>query len=296
MGPGNDGSKNILVLRDYHSAYTWLFAFDGAAGLYAAQAVIDWCAAFGVPKGLMYDGPTHFKNVTIEAVTKGLKVQHHFTLPYFPWKNGGIERLGKEIVRIFRTTLSELQLSQEDWPDLLTLVQSVINNSPSPQRGNVCPITAFTGHESTPTIKTFIQSISMKAINSDDIHLERLSNITKLLEQHEFSRRGVQKELEENRSRIRKIMSRGRLPSFTEGHFVLVARSEFSKGEKLCLRWRGSRRVTKAISDYVFQVEDLRNGQLEEVHISRLQFYTDKELNRKVMLSHILSSETGMSV
>ncbi len=75
-----------------------------------------------------------------------------------------------------------------------------------------------------------------------------------------------------------------------------MAREDFSEGEKLALRWRGPRRVIKANSDFVFQVEYLRNGALEEVHASRLKFYSDSSLNKKAILSHVISSETGMPV
>ena len=64
----------------------------------------------------------------------------------------------------------------------------------------------------------------------------------------------------------------------------------------MALRWRGPRRVIKARSDYVFKVEDLRNGSTEDVHSSRLKFYRDGWLNHKVIFSHVLSSETGMPV
>ena len=89
---------------------------------------------------------------------------------------------------------------------------------------------------------------------------------------------------------------RGDLPNFTEGDYVLVAREDFFAGEKLAVRWRGPRRIIKALNDYVFQVEDLRNGGLEDVHGTRLKFYRDGSLNQEVILSHVLSSETGMPV
>ncbi len=54
--------------------------------------------------------------------------------------------------------------------------------------------------------------------------------------------------------------------------------------------------MIKANSDFVFQVEDLRNGALEEVHASRLKFYSDSSLNKKAIFSHVISSETGMAV
>jgi len=81
-----------------------------------------------------------------------------------------------------------------------------------------------------------------------------------------------------------------------DGDYFLLAREEFFKGEKLALRWRSPRIIVKALSDYVFQVEDLRNEQTEEAHRSRLKFYRDSELDAKVIIPHVLSSEKGMPV
>lgn len=45
--------------------------------------------------------------------------------------------------------------------------------------------------------------------------------------------------------------SRGKLPNFTEGDFVLVSRADFHSGENFELRWSVSRRIIKALSDFV---------------------------------------------
>ena len=49
-------------------------------------------------------------------------------------------------------------------------------------------------------------------------------------------------------------------------------------------------------NDYVYQVEDLPNGVLEDIHANRLKFYRDSELDTRVIMSHVLSSETVMPV
>lgn len=122
--------------------------------------LIHWCAAFGVPKSLTSDGPSHFESETVRLILKGLKAPHHFTVPCCPWSNGGIELVGKELLRTFRVVLSEPQLPSSKCPDLLPVIQSALNYSPSPQRGNVAPITAFTGTNPLPPIFTFIRTIS----------------------------------------------------------------------------------------------------------------------------------------
>lgn len=58
----------------------------------------------------MLDGPTDFKNETVRLLAKGFRVPHHFTLPNTPWNSGAVERLGKELLRVFCSVVPELQL------------------------------------------------------------------------------------------------------------------------------------------------------------------------------------------
>ena len=74
-------------------------------------------------------------------------------------------------------------------------------------------------------------------------------------------------------------MSKGQLPNFREGDLVLVAHEDFTVGEKLSLRCRGPGRILSCNSEYIFDVEDLRNGHVESVHGARLKFYADQSLN-----------------
>lgn len=296
LTPAASGELYVLMLRDDHSNYCWFFPFPDTSAENAARAIIDWCAAFGVPHGLMSDGPTHFRNETLRLVAKGLRVPHHFTLPYAPWSNGGIERLGKELLRVLRSTSSELQLAHEEWPDLLPLVQSAINNAPSPQRAGVPPIKAMTGMAATPPIATFYRAQTSAPVTVSDLVHERALNVDMLCDLVGQLRPIIQDAVQKNRQQGRDVASKGSLPNFTKGDYVLVAREDFHAGEKLCLRWRGPRRVLKPVNDFVYLVEDLRDGTTSEVHITRLKFYHDASLDTNAIMSHIVSSETGMVV
>lgn len=67
----------------------------------AADGLLEWASTFTVPISLMTDGGSHFRKEALRRLTRDLRVPHHFTLPYTPWSNGAVERLGKEILRIF---------------------------------------------------------------------------------------------------------------------------------------------------------------------------------------------------
>lgn len=296
ISPSRTGQNYILMLRDDHSDYKLLFSTPVTVAENVALAIIDWCAAFNVPKGLMSDGPTHFKNETIRLVTKGLRVPHHFILPYTPWGNGAVERLGKEVVRTFRALASELQVDFQEWPDLLPVIQSALNNAPSPSRNNVPQVTAFLGKEATPPISTFLRTATVSSITVTAIQQKPCINIAELKLKCTELHPVVQDALERNREHSRTRASRGQLANFSKGDFVLVAREEFFGCGKIALRWRGPRRIVQALSDYVYQVEDLRNVSVDENDASGLKFYHDASLGTEAIMFHVLSSQTGMPV
>ncbi|CDF38803.1 unnamed protein product [Chondrus crispus] len=223
LGTGSDGANYVLMMRDDFSDYKWFFPFADTSAANAATAIIDWCAALGVPKSLMSDGPTHLRNETIRLVAKGLKVPHHFTLPYCPWSNGAVERLGKELVRTCRATLSELQMRPEEWPDILPIIQSTLNNTPSRHRGNVAPITAFLGADPTPPIHTFLRSSTVTSMTVSEVQADHILNVDKLKSLIADLHLIVSESLKKNRQKAREAASRGELPKFEVGDFVLVA-------------------------------------------------------------------------
>lgn len=96
--------------------------------------------------------------------TNSLRAPNHFTLPISPWRNGEIEHLGKEVLRVFLSTLSKIQMKPEEWPDLVSLVQSTLNNSPSSQLQNLAPIKIFMAVEHCSPQYVFKQYSSGKSV------------------------------------------------------------------------------------------------------------------------------------
>lgn len=108
------GEKYVLMLRDDHSGSFGFYPCSVTASDVAADALIDWSAAFGASNLLMSDGPTHFKNVSIPLLEKGLHAQHHFTLPYFPWFSSALKHVDGKRFLISRKLLSKPQSRQDE--------------------------------------------------------------------------------------------------------------------------------------------------------------------------------------
>lgn len=284
------------MLRDDFSGFVWLYPFAEADAQNTADAIIDWSASFTAPSALISDSGAHFKNETVRLVTKGLRVPHHFTLPYTPWSNGGIERMGKEVLRVFRVVCSELRMDANEWPGLVPVLQSALNNAPSPQRKNYAPVTIFTCMTPSSPVSVFLLAFNGDIMSISDAQRERTLNIDGmqrvLNEMHPL----VEQSLMKNRELARAAQSRGQLPNFAIGDFVLIAKDTFKSGEKLSLRWSGPRRIVGASRNHIYKVEDIRNGEKEDMHACRLRFFSNKDLNTEAVFPHVLYSERGMPV
>lgn len=68
----------FMVIND-HSCHCWLFPAIPTDIETAADLLLDWSAAFGVPFQLVSDKPTQFKNETVCPLTKDLHTPHYFT-------------------------------------------------------------------------------------------------------------------------------------------------------------------------------------------------------------------------
>lgn len=62
---------------------------------------------------------------------------------------------------------------------------------------------------------------------------------------------------------------------------MLVAQEDSFESKKLCLRCRGPCQDVLALSDYMFRVDDLRIGSVDDVHKVRLKFCQNSDLIRR---------------
>lgn len=86
-----------------------------------------------------------------------------------------------------------------------------------------------------------------------------------------------------------KTASKEVLSNLCTGDLVLMTRDAFAADKRLSPCCRGSRRIVRALNNYIYKVEDLQTGQKEDVHICWLKFYSC--LNKDVIMSHIKQSE-----
>lgn len=84
IGLDNDGKKDIVIRRDDHSGYCWIYSYAPTTHINATNLILNVCAGFGAIIGLMFHVPTHFQNSTIGAVPKSLLDPRFFDAPLLP--------------------------------------------------------------------------------------------------------------------------------------------------------------------------------------------------------------------
>ena len=105
--PSKNGRSYALMQADKMSKLAKFTATEQTTAVPACQAMLWWGSQFGLPEWLISDGGTHFANDVMKLLTGKMKVKHHVTLAFFPWANGSIEVMGRELVRTIMVMLSE---------------------------------------------------------------------------------------------------------------------------------------------------------------------------------------------
>lgn len=180
--------------------------------------------------------------------------------------------------------------------DRIPIVQLVFFNAPSLQNSNIVPATLFMGSHPTHPIEIFIITVTFKPDALIGAQMESTMNVEKLLKLRDGLDPLVHSSPESCCEQAWDSLSQCKQLNHSKGDFVLVVHSDFNTGKELCLRCHDPHHDTKAFSDQVFQVDDLRNSQLDEVYVSILKLFRDSSLDDIAIMSHFLRSETSTVV
>jgi hypothetical protein len=178
--------------------------------------------------------------------------------------------------------LSELKIYADEWPEVVNMVQSVLNNSLSTRLNKRTPMQVFTGHAETTSLALMLKENVPVNAPMDFIKAQKLVEVEKLSKaMTEIHAQVAEKATRDHKAAIQKRNDKThvRSPNFQVGDYVLVAEHPKSGVSKLQVKWKGPRRIAIVESDYVFVVENLLTKEVKAVHATRLRFYKDKNLN-----------------
>jgi len=106
-------TQRILVITDDLSYFVELISCGEAKALLAPEALLDWYKRLGLGLYHVSDQGTHFKNEIISELNLVMQTEHHFVIPYIHQANGTMERVYQGILKVLKSLLSELRVSQK---------------------------------------------------------------------------------------------------------------------------------------------------------------------------------------
>jgi hypothetical protein len=148
--------------------------------------------------------------------------------------------------------LSELKMYADEWPEVVNMVQSVVNNSLSTRLNKRTPMQVFTGHAETTPLALILNDNVPVSAPLDFIKAQKpmeVENLSKAMTK-------IHAQVAEKATRDRKAAiqehndkTHVRSPNFQVGDYVLVAEHRRSGVSKLQVMWNGPRRVASVESD-----------------------------------------------
>jgi hypothetical protein len=173
------------------------------------DALMRWFAVFGVVLLWISDRGSHFKNEVVRRVQKELKANHHFTTENCPWSNGTVESACKQVICAFRAVLSELKMYADEWPEVVNMVQSVLNNCLSTRLNKRTPMQVFTGHAETTSLALMLRDNAPVNAPLDFIKAQKLIEVEKLSkDMTEIRAQGAEKSTRDRKALFRSMTTR----------------------------------------------------------------------------------------
>ncbi|XP_058087561.1 uncharacterized protein LOC131234655 [Magnolia sinica] len=115
--PSSKGKQYILVATDYFSKWTEVIALRNVkekdVDNFIRHAIIYF---HGIPKKIVTDNGTPFKNRGMEKLCLKFGIQHSFSTPYYPPANRLAEAFNKMIVKILKKMVTG---NKRDWDEKL---------------------------------------------------------------------------------------------------------------------------------------------------------------------------------
>ena len=128
LRPDNKGVDTIMVIIDSFSRWVHLFPMVGLSAINAAEAIINHCGIFGVPKRFTHDNDRVLISDIVKQTIAILGTRAEVTLAYSKEEQAIVERANKEVMKHLRNFIFD-NMAIKCFSRYIPLVQRIMNSS-----------------------------------------------------------------------------------------------------------------------------------------------------------------------
>ncbi len=286
----------MLTIVDRFSRKTMLQACEAADAENAVGGLLEWFQHNTIPDGIYSDRGTHFKNTVVEALEENYGIEHIYSVPYSPWTNGQVERIGGIAQELIRKVTSERKMAPEFWYQTIGVVQHAMNTTKQRALGDLTPLEVWGG----PQPKKPIDIIAEPGVaeKGQELQLRKLEE-GQLQTLYKAASDALQKlrldEATAATARSIELTTRNnekkRALRLVEGDYVMVT-EKTPPIAKASPRWTGPHQIIECLSEHRYQVKNLLTGTTTTEHASHLEYYDDATVHITAHIRNQVAHET----
>ena len=193
----------------------------------------------------------------------------------------------REVIITAKAMLHERGRPPSEWTTVLPAVQWALNTAVR-QRLGTPPYCVMLGREPRTAFSALVEEDN-ECMELTVVDEERLrEHVRSIVSAHDELQKQVVERRDVQRQQTRTLSSRGELPHFTVGDYVLVARvRKEGKHAKLMATWTGQWQVASDDREHVYVVQHLITGEPREAHVARMRLFFDGQLHVTSQLREI---------
>ena len=221
-GIGEQGYQHLTVIMDNLSSFVEMEEAATCTAEVPVRTLLRWCPVIGIPRVWVSDTAKHFKNRALRLLAEHLEADHRFLVANAARINGIVKKMMIEIVKTFRVVASAARIPL-DWARIVSVVQAA-SNAGYRERFKVYPFNLMFGRKPDSIFLALVTPGKDKR-EVDSLDPNNVSVMVRdLMDAQEKRREEVLELVRKNLARMRGVETKGVLPDFAVGDYMLVAR------------------------------------------------------------------------